>query len=479
RSPARRRSAPDQRVAARPRDGRRRRRRLQRGDVDQRAIHDRVQATHDRVAGARGRARPVVDAGEAVDVARIDRGGEFEHQVLQAAAAVVPDHAAAGGTRAPARHAFARAQVGAVAVGVDMAAVPGHAAPDLRLRRRSERQHGQQRKHGADVVRADHRRSLAPPPAGGKPAGMPRSVSATPVHLRSSAARRGTGTLAAGHRGSAVAGTSDGERNRLQDEFIQLRAAQRGPNLLLQELRETCERARLGGFFYPVAALLAFMAAGAGPWRWHGAGVVGGLLLLAVTRCLIRPSAEPGVGEARAKLRLLWAVVLASTVIWGAFSAWAFVALPGPAPLVALLFSGAFGMALAHTMCMRTTPAVLAILWVMVPSQAVLWRDGSHWVSIMWAVYRLYMLMVLRRSHREYRQRLELEEDLRQQRDLFERQSRVDGLTGIANRREFGEALARAVEAVAPGQAVSLLIIDVDHFKKINDSLGHRAGDAC
>lgn len=265
----------------------------------------------------------------------------------------------------------------------------------------------------------------------------------------------------------------------LQDEFIQLRAAQRGPNLLLQELRETCERARLGGFFYPVAALLAFMAAGAGPWRWHAAGVVGGLLLLAVTRCLIRPSAEPGVGEARAKLRLLWTVVLASTVIWGAFSAWAFVALPGPAPLVALLFSGAFGMALAHTMCMRTTPAVLAILWVMVPSQAVLWRDGSHWVSIMWAVYMLYMLMVLRRSHREYRQRLELEEDLRQQRDLFERQSRVDGLTGIANRREFGEALARAVEAVAPGQAVSLLIIDVDHFKKINDSLGHRAGDAC
>ena len=265
----------------------------------------------------------------------------------------------------------------------------------------------------------------------------------------------------------------------LQDEFIQLRAAQRGPNLLLQELRETCERARLGGFFYPVAALLAFMAAGSGPWRWHAAGVVGGLLLLAGTRCLIRPSAAPGVGEARAKLRLLWTVVLASTVIWGAFSAWAYVALPGPAPLVALLFSGAFGMALAHTMCMRTTPAVLAILWVMVPSQLVLWRDGSHWVSIMWAVYMLYMLMVLRRSHREYRQRLELEEDLRQQRDLFERQSRVDGLTGIANRREFGEALARAVEALAPGQAVSLLIIDVDHFKKINDSLGHRAGDAC
>ncbi|MDH5834605.1 GGDEF domain-containing protein [Luteimonas kalidii] len=264
-----------------------------------------------------------------------------------------------------------------------------------------------------------------------------------------------------------------------QDEFIEQRAGQRGRNLLLQELRESCERARLGGFFYPVAALLAFFAAGAGAWRWQAVAVVGGLLALAIARCLIGPSAAPDIGEARRKLRLLWAVVLGSTILWGAFSAWTFAALTEPAPLVALLFSGAFGMALAHTMCMRTTPAVLAILCVMVPSQWVLWQGASQWVAIMWGVYMLYMLMVLRRSHREYRARLELEEDLRQQRDLFERQSQVDGLTGIANRREFGAALVRAVDGAAPGRAVSLLIIDVDHFKRINDSLGHRAGDAC
>lgn len=264
-----------------------------------------------------------------------------------------------------------------------------------------------------------------------------------------------------------------------QDEFIEQRAAQRGRNLLLQELRESCERARLGGFFYPVAALLAFLAAGLWPWRWHALAVVGGLLALAIARCLIGPSAAPDVDEARRKLRRLWAVVLGSTALWGAFSAWTFAALPEPAPLVALLFSGAFGMALAHTMCMRTTPAVVAILCVMVPSQVVLWQGASQWVALMWGVYMLYMLMVLRRSHREYRTRLELEEDLRHQRDLFERQSQVDGLTGIANRREFGAALARAVDGATPARAVSLLIIDVDHFKRINDSLGHRAGDAC
>lgn len=263
------------------------------------------------------------------------------------------------------------------------------------------------------------------------------------------------------------------------DDFIRQRAAQRGRNLLLQELRETCERARLGGFFYPVAALLAFAAAGIDAWRWQAAAVVGTLLGLAGLRCLVRPSETPDVGEARRKLRLLWGIVLATTALWGAFGAWAFIALREPAPLVALLFSGAFGMALAHTMCMRTTPAVVAILCVMVPSQLVLWDGVARWVAVMWAVYMLYMLMVLRRSHREYRARLELEEDLRQQRDLFERQSQVDGLTGIANRREFGAALARAVASAAPGRTISLLIVDVDHFKHINDTLGHLAGDAC
>jgi len=263
------------------------------------------------------------------------------------------------------------------------------------------------------------------------------------------------------------------------DDFIHQRAAQRGRNLLLQELRETCERARLGGFFYPVAALLAFAAAGIDAWRWQAAAVVGTLLVLAGLRCLVRPSQAPDVGEARRKLRLLWGIVLATTALWGAFGAWAFIALREPAPLVALLFSGAFGMALAHTMCMRTTPAVITILCVMVPSQVVLWDGVARWVAVMWAVYMLYMLMVLRRSHREYRTRLELEEDLRQQRDLFERQSQVDGLTGIANRREFGAALVRAVASAAPGRAISLLIVDVDHFKRINDTLGHLAGDAC
>ena len=56
--------------------------------------------------------------------------------------------------------------------------------------------------------------------------------------------------------------------------------------------------------------------------------------------------------------------------------------------------------------------------------------------------------------------------------------SNTDALTGLANRRRFDEALLRAWRrAGRTGEPVSLLMMDIDHFKEINDALGHAAGD--
>lgn len=53
-----------------------------------------------------------------------------------------------------------------------------------------------------------------------------------------------------------------------------------------------------------------------------------------------------------------------------------------------------------------------------------------------------------------------------------------DGLTGLLNRRAFDEALARAVaQSVRSRQPVALLMIDLDHFKQLNDAYGHAVGD--
>ena len=53
-----------------------------------------------------------------------------------------------------------------------------------------------------------------------------------------------------------------------------------------------------------------------------------------------------------------------------------------------------------------------------------------------------------------------------------------DPLTGLANRREFELALAGEIDRVArAGEPALMLMIDIDHFKKVNDAHGHPAGD--
>jgi diguanylate cyclase (GGDEF)-like protein len=54
----------------------------------------------------------------------------------------------------------------------------------------------------------------------------------------------------------------------------------------------------------------------------------------------------------------------------------------------------------------------------------------------------------------------------------------TDGLTGAANRRTFDERLRLECDRAARyGTPVTLVMVDVDHFKKVNDTHGHAAGD--
>lgn len=69
---------------------------------------------------------------------------------------------------------------------------------------------------------------------------------------------------------------------------------------------------------------------------------------------------------------------------------------------------------------------------------------------------------------------------LKAQTDLLRSLVFIDGLTGVANRRRFDEVLPTEWRRCRrSNNAVTLLMIDIDHFKRYNDHYGHQAGDVC
>lgn len=124
-------------------------------------------------------------------------------------------------------------------------------------------------------------------------------------------------------------------------------------------------------------------------------------------------------------------------------------------------------------------PVVLPI------SLRMMWTgDRIHFVmGLMMLIFGLAMLATSAQVHRLFRDSEKLRRELFSSSEVaqaLEYLVRLDSLTGIPNRRLFEEALdkewARAKRDPAP---VSLIMVDIDHFKEYNDHYGHPAGDLC
>jgi diguanylate cyclase (GGDEF)-like protein len=115
------------------------------------------------------------------------------------------------------------------------------------------------------------------------------------------------------------------------------------------------------------------------------------------------------------------------------------------------------------------------------------WRRDTLLHSFGVMLLALLLALFGKRLIQQIERRLQAEKELLQARDALESLNRTleklalqDGLTGLANRRQFdvtlGKEFSRAARA---GSELAFIMMDVDYFKQYNDLYGHSAGDDC
>ena len=112
-------------------------------------------------------------------------------------------------------------------------------------------------------------------------------------------------------------------------------------------------------------------------------------------------------------------------------------------------------------------------------------EPAPSYEQVLRAALRLMLDVRVREQHSvKHLQRLldereQITEDLRRGQHDLSRMAYIDALTGLGNRRSFDETITQLVEqARAGGLPLSVLLIDLDHFKTVNDRYGHQGGDA-
>lgn len=188
------------------------------------------------------------------------------------------------------------------------------------------------------------------------------------------------------------------------------------------------------------------------------------------------------------KSPLLWKlgffpVVWLVALVWGIFCAMTFV-LPDLDYLsLALIVStaGLTGGGVSALVPNRILTVGLFTAFLIPGGVVILLSDTYNpSVGIIFLVYWIGMYAVTKNQHEEYWKGLNASFLLKKYTVELEHLNTQDGLTGLKNRKYFDQALGRELKRAARSQThLSLLFIDIDHFKQINDTHGHLFGDDC
>lgn len=251
-----------------------------------------------------------------------------------------------------------------------------------------------------------------------------------------------------------------------------------------RQAHDILKRTRLGGSFYLLAWGLCWgFSNRPGAQGLAGAGVTllfGGLL---AARLLHRLPQRSDSASLRQWLAVHWNIVLATAGSWGGVSSWVLWSPDfASSRLIAIVSTIAFGTAMAFTFAMNPRKALAGVGLLVLPAIATLALQGREQLPLVLTlgVYLLFLLLALQRGHAEYHAHTEMAFELLDQRERFRVLSRTDGLTQLGNRFHFNCVLpVLAATARRNRTQLSLAMFDIDWFKRINDTHGHAAGDAC
>jgi diguanylate cyclase (GGDEF)-like protein len=253
---------------------------------------------------------------------------------------------------------------------------------------------------------------------------------------------------------------------------------------LAQVVSDTYELSRVGGFLYLFGWIVIAAMAGVMVFApVHALALAGGFLMLGLLRYWARPPSGADDQANRRWLRRYAVVLPLPSALWSVAQAWVLLdpRFASEMRMVSLVATIGYATVFANVYSTVRHLAVIGVCVLFVPLLAVLWsQPEDRALAIAVTFYSVYLAGALVRSHAEYLRRLRLDQALRDQRDQFEQLSRTDALTGLYNRRHFTAHLDQAAQRAREGGAgFTMLVLDVDHFKRVNDLHGHVVGDAC
>jgi len=179
-----------------------------------------------------------------------------------------------------------------------------------------------------------------------------------------------------------------------------------------------------------------------------------------------------------------WLLIHIGLLLWGTIVAAVCWRQAGPdiVTMLAVICTIAHATAVSHAYAMHPAHARFGITTVVGPVAMALFLSGPGLLSIgaVLLIYFVYLIGTVARSAEAFNQQISMEIVLINQRSEIARLSLTDTLTGLTSRRGYEMVWGQLWQnAVRKGAPLALLIFDLDHFKRINDTFGHLVGDAC